>query len=1310
MMQSKGKAICLAVMLTVMLPAIAAAQPAVPVWGEWNQDQTVTGCIEIQSGDTLTIAPGVTVSFNEGAKLIVRNGGTLVADPSSTGCPDQVARIVFTRVGTTGGWEGIVVENGGSATLNYVDVMWATDTGLKLMSGACCGTLDNVTFSNCSGAAGGAVYTETSLGITDSIFTLNSASLYGGAIEATGGTLTLTDVWLEGNSAAYSGGAIDLLGASLGMVRGRVQGNASAVGSGIALYGSGAVLTNVFFYNNETGAVISRVGDNGISVNYCTFNGNSGLAALEGDSDANVGVSACIMYGNGATNVALAQTGGTTVIQASDVENLASLPSNWLGAANIDADPVFVAAGGYDLDPSSPAIGAAAGEDMGVTGGANAPGPAVALQDLAGDPLANPYDVGTALVGTPIVRNVVLANSGQESVTVASAVITGAQAGAYSVDLTPGVLAAGSCLDVQITFDPPAPGSYTFADLVITHSDGVLVNGLTGDTQQGTGSDLGLSDVVLDFGTVLVDTDSVPTALTITNPVTNGGLVEVDLAEAGDVDFFTLSETNFMIPSGGERTIWVVFSPESVRSYEVIVTPTVNGVERADLGILLLGAGTELLISAAPSDYQFPPTQVGLSDDVTVTVTNEVGTSSLMVSATQPGSGFSVVPASAPIAAGGTADFTVVFTPASEGFVEADLEFSATLGDNDQTVDVELRGIGIPTGLGIAVVPSSVGFDDTSVGDTSSSESFTVENLLSDFVIVDISSPATAEFDLVSASSFVLFPNGDARDTRAVDLTMSPSSAAVFTDSVTVSAILDGTAINVGTVPVALEGRGTDSALDIAPDDIDFGDVEVGTFSSTVSVSVVNVGTEPVDIFAAILSNTDDFMIVGESCSALTPLEPLPVECFYLVAATPQAEGTVTGELAIYTSDAPLPTIVDLEANGTPAAAAVISVDPATIDMGDVAVFVNTLSLPGEASVTMTNAGDTADLMVYGATFDGYDAAQFAAIPAGPYPRTIAPGASEDLLVNLAATGIGVRATTMTIISNAGDVEIPITAVSQVGYPNSDGFSWDPNGLDWSTSHDRGEDLYVVPGIFSLFYIQQITALTPLVAPADNFVWMEGPAFLEYLDNTGTWQSAAAQEDIESASIGATLTFNPGSLITTPAPVGEGLYTLHVGFDLVRDNAISEYDVHYVDFARDVVYGPKPSIFLSDTTLVGDGVDASPLLAGLNLLYGTSTTSVEVYITARDPNGVLRWWDSGAVQWQAGGSPSRIGPFLDVSFIPSPFIGIPAGVWSAIGYPINDPTMVGDHVFSIIFDRSDDNVLNDELFVATETVTVEEAP
>ena len=41
-------------------------------------------------------------------------------------------------------------------------------------------------------------------------------------------------------------------------------------------------------------------------------------------------------------------------------------------------------------------------------------------------------------------------------------------------------------------------------------------------------------------------------------------------------------------------------------------------------------------------------------------------------------------------------------------------------------------------------------------------------------------------------------------------------------------------------------------------------------------------------------------------------------------------------------------------------------------------------------------------------------------------------------------------------------------------------------------------------------------------------------------------------------------------------------------------------------------------------------------MAGLNILVGSSTTPVDVYLTAIDANGVSRWWDNGSSQWATG--------------------------------------------------------------------------
>ncbi len=1307
MIKSKGKAICLAVMLTVMLPSMAASQPATPVWGEWLVDQTVSGCIEIRNGDTLTIYPGVTVSFEPGAHLIVRSGGTLIANPTSAGCPDEVARVVFTQTGTSGGWDGIVVESGGSATLNFVDIMNSTNTGLKIMSGASVGAMTYMTFSGNSGVAGGGLYAETSVAITNGLFSGNSAALYGGGIEMIGGgTLTLQDVDFTGNSATYSGGGIDLLSSNVVMVRGQLSGNSSPAGSAVMAYGGGAVVTNAFFYNNSGGPVLQRVGDTATTIAQSTFNGNAGVACIAANTDDNLALVANILWGNGSALDVTLDAAPVAAISYCDVEDIGTYPSAWFGAGNFDLDPELLTAGDYLLDPSSPCVGAALGEDMGVTGGVAAPGPAPALIDLTGAAIADPFDVGSATVGGSITRTITIVNQGQDEANILSVDLVGAQAAAFSLGALslPAVLAPGECLDVLVTFTPPAPGDYSLVDLVVTTALTTIVNGLTGDTQEGSGTDVTPNPTTVAFGGVLVNTESMPMQFTLTNPLANGGIVPVTLALTGsDAGFFTLSETEFTIPEGGTRTVWATFAPNALRSFEAIVTPTVNGVPRPDRAILLIGTGIDVIYTVDTTEHQFPPTIIGTSDDVDVTVTNILSTTSILVSAEITGSGasnFSLDMASAPIDTLSAQAFNVTFSPVAEGFVQATLTFTSVLDSITYTETVDLRGVGISTSTGIAVAPLSISFPDTSVG-SSASSGFVVANALDDFVSITISTPAAAEFSIASASSFILFPAGDAggRDQRIVAVSFSPSDAtSLFSASVDVVGTLG--IFTVGSETVTMDGRGIDADIEIAPDEIDFGDVDLATTSSTVSVSVLNTGTESANIFAGLLGGDDaaQFNIDSDTCSGISL--GAGVGCFYEVSVTPTAEGALEATLSIYTSESPTATVVDLLATGVVGAAAAISVTPTTIDMGDVAVFIASTTFPGIGSVTIENTGTTANLIVTDISFSGYHAGQFIATPPGALPRTIAPGASEVVSVTLLATGLGPRATTMTIVSNAGNVDVSVSGDSQVGYPNVDGLGWNADGTTSAIHADRADVLYVVPGFPESYWRQLITALDALLLPADRFVWIEGAGFRQFYDvATTTWTDAAAETDIQSADAAAILELIAlEALAVGPTLPAEGQYSLHFGFDLIRDNMITNLPYFYVDYARTLIYGPHPVISIAPTTLtVGDLHPTALFVPNA----GTSTTAVEVYIWAQPASGGTLYLD-GVGTWSATQAPVYTG---DISLWAG--LGI-ADPWT--GYAISDSGQVGTHTFYVTFDRTADGVLNDRIFEDSVEVTVNPAP
>ena len=131
---------------------------------------------------------------------------------------------------------------------------------------------------------------------------------------------------------------------------------------------------------------------------------------------------ASILWGNGSALALTLDGGAVASITYTDVEAIGTYPSAWFGAGNFDLNPDLLAAGDYLLDPSSPCLGAALGEDMGVTGGLNAPGPAPALIDITGAAIADPFDVGTASVGGSITRTIRIVNQGQDEAVVQSVV------------------------------------------------------------------------------------------------------------------------------------------------------------------------------------------------------------------------------------------------------------------------------------------------------------------------------------------------------------------------------------------------------------------------------------------------------------------------------------------------------------------------------------------------------------------------------------------------------------------------------------------------------------------------------------------------------------------------------------------------------------------------------------------------------------------------------------------------------------------------------------------------------------------------
>ena len=330
--------------------------------GTWNAGGSpyeVTGEIIIPSGETLTIEPGVTVSFQGHYKFTVH--GKLVAVGTETDS------IFFTTDNISTGWGGIRIDGSQVSELAYCRIEYGKTSGNypDIHGGALALLTADAVVSNCVFAnneangdddgMGGAVYAfntgSSSAPITkftDCKFIDNHAYGEGGAIKFTGDMNTeITRCEFIGNNCNYGGGAISFY-------------------SVIDTKMSFCLFVNNYTSYSNGGAIHTLGMGNTLIFENCTMYGNS---ANGGDGGAvNLAYASAnfvnsIIYNNPGTyssNIHL-DFDGYAEINYCDVP----MPDGATGGNNINVNPEFadIAALDFHLQETSPCIDA--GTDIG---------------------------------------------------------------------------------------------------------------------------------------------------------------------------------------------------------------------------------------------------------------------------------------------------------------------------------------------------------------------------------------------------------------------------------------------------------------------------------------------------------------------------------------------------------------------------------------------------------------------------------------------------------------------------------------------------------------------------------------------------------------------------------------------------------------------------------------------------------------------------------------------------------------------------------------------------------------------------------
>ena len=239
-------------------------------------------------------------------------GSLILFDPTDFATPQTIALNSTLELSETAGPE--VIDGPGASV---VTISGNNAVGVFNLPEGVTATLSGVTISGgMNNQAGGAIYNDGTLTVTDSTFTNNTSGSDGGAI-ANNGTLTVTDCTIENNTAPFSGGIDNdgMLTVTGSTIKSNTANKSGGFGGGMDNHDDGiATLTNTTVAMNSAvfyGGGIFNEGGSTLTFANSTLSDN--MARSGGGIDNNtstVTVTASTLSGNESTGTASNAGGG----------------------------------------------------------------------------------------------------------------------------------------------------------------------------------------------------------------------------------------------------------------------------------------------------------------------------------------------------------------------------------------------------------------------------------------------------------------------------------------------------------------------------------------------------------------------------------------------------------------------------------------------------------------------------------------------------------------------------------------------------------------------------------------------------------------------------------------------------------------------------------------------------------------------------------------------------------------------------------------------------------------------------------------
>lgn len=294
------------------------------------------------------------------------------------------------------------------------------------------------------------------------------------------------------------------------------------------------------------------------------------------------------------------------------------------------------------------------------------------------------------------------------------------------------------------------------------------------------------------------------------------------------------------------------------------------------------GRPTTTAVAGTPTDFGLVPVGTPVTKQVTVTATKAVTVSA--ISAAAPFStGTTTLPTT--LAAGATLTVPVTFTPSSSGASAGALSFTTSAG----AFAFGLNGYGTQDGL--RSDPGNLDFGDVPVrGNVTASVSVSNSGSTSTTITGATGPAGSFTSSSLPTGGTTLAPGASV----SVPVTFGPTAAGPTTSQVVVTS-------STGDVTIPVVGNGVTGSpkLALAPQQVDFGDVEVGK-TSTQSFDISNAGNLLLTLTKAAPPAAP--FLVPSPVSEGQPIEPGDV-IHQSVTFTPTKTGAFTGSYTITGND-----------------------------------------------------------------------------------------------------------------------------------------------------------------------------------------------------------------------------------------------------------------------------------------------------------------------------------------------------------------------------------------------------------------------